>query len=296
MVVNGITISTIRSGKGDCIHLNFNGYNLIIDSGPTSTAGEFRRLCESILQNGQNLDALIITHYDEDHIGGILKTGDLGFRDVYFNAYDGTVEDNNLSATQNQRLFHMMPEAIVHSKVLIGDVIEIGGAKLTIHGPTSSVLSKVKEQMKEADSQLGTISDWGFTLDELMERDYPSPDTSVSNQASIVFTFEYGECRLLFTGDAWSNHIQGGHFDFVKLPHHGSARNLSDDMIRRLDTDTFLICADGTSHPNKLTVAKLLKLKEEVTVYSNYDWWMKGFLKSEDMKYIKDGRLEFRLS
>lgn len=150
-----------------------------------------------------------------DHIGGILKIGDLGFHDIYFNAYDGTVNSSSLSASQNQRLFHVLPESIVHSNVLAGDVIEIGGARLIIHEPTTSALSRAKGQMKEADAQLSAVSDWSFTLDELMEREYPSSDTSASNQASVVFTFEYGESRLLFTGDAWSYSVPGGTFNLI---------------------------------------------------------------------------------
>jgi beta-lactamase superfamily II metal-dependent hydrolase len=273
MTLNEITLSTIRSGKGDCLHLRYNGCNLIIDSGPTSSAGTFRNLCETILANGDSLDALIITHYDDDHIGGILKAGDLGFRDVYFNAYDGVADNKNLSAVQNQRLFRLLPAANVHSIVLAGDVIEIGGAKLTVHAPTDIALSKAKTQMRNADVSLGVISDWGFSFDELMEKDYPISDSSISNQASIVFTFTYGGYKILFTGDAWDESIPAGSFDIVKLPHHGSARNVSDELLTRLDTDAFLICADGTSHPNKQTIAKLLKNKRKAIIYSNYDWW-----------------------
>lgn len=296
MRLNDLTLSTIRSGKGDCILLRYNSHNLIIDSGPTSAAGEFRKLCKSILEAGESLDALIITHYDDDHIGGILKVGDLGFHEIFFNAYDGIMENENLSATQNQRLFHMLPAAIVHSSILAGDVIEIGGAKLIVHAPTATALSKAKEQMKEVDVPLGVVSDWNLAFDELMNRNYPNPDTSISNQASIVFTFEYGDNKILFTGDAWADSVPAGVYDLVKLPHHGSARNISEGMIASLDTNEFVVCADGTSHPNKQTIAKLLKQKKTVTIYSNYDWWMKGFLKPEDMKYINSGQLNFKLT
>lgn len=47
MTINNMEINTIRSGKGDCIHLRFIGIsgcprNIVIDTGPTSTSGEFR--------------------------------------------------------------------------------------------------------------------------------------------------------------------------------------------------------------------------------------------------------------
>lgn len=91
-LTDNLTISTIRSGKGDCVHICFIGssgqpHNIIVDSGPTSSAGEFRNLLTSIIRSGETLDALIITHYDDDHIGGILKACDPGFTEIYFNAY-----------------------------------------------------------------------------------------------------------------------------------------------------------------------------------------------------------------
>lgn len=134
-VFKNVFLSTIRSGKGDCIHLRFIGdsatpHNIIIDSGPTSTAGEFRKLLSVIKATGEMLDALIITHYDDDHIGGILKVGDPGFQDIYFNAYDMTEESANLSALQNQRLFHSLPTEKIHSSVLAGNVIRMDGSVL----------------------------------------------------------------------------------------------------------------------------------------------------------------------
>lgn len=295
-----IILSTIRSGKGDCIHLKFRGdsgkmRNIVIDSGPSSTAGEFRSLISSICQIPEGLDAFILTHYDEDHIGGILKTGDPGFENIYFNAYDGSAQTENLSAMQNQRLFHMLPDAQVHVSVLAGDEIHLDGAKLVIHAPTEAMLAKAMEKMEAADGQLSATSDWDRSLDELMEMPYRGADTSAANRASIVFSFVYESRRLLFCGDAWAENIPDGSFDLVKLPHHGSIRNLSQELLERLDTTNFLICADGSSHPDKQTIAKLLQRYERITVFGNYAWWMNGFLNEEDKKYICNGQLTFKL-
>lgn len=300
-----VTLSTIRSGKGDCIHLRFIGdsgvpRNLIIDTGPPSSAGEFRRLVSSIRANDEQLDILIITHYDDDHIGGILKTGDPGFQDIYFNAYNGAAEESeNLSAVQNQRLFHMLPTAKVHSSVLAGDMIKLDGAKITVIAPNTDTLLRARQKMREEDGQftgvqLASVADWNMSLDELMNKPYPSMDTSIANQASIVFAFEYGSQKFLFCGDSWAKNIPSGHFDMVKMPHHGSIRNISDDLLSRLDADAFLICADGTSHPNKQTIAKLMQKYGRITIYSNYSWWLNEFLQQEDKKYVSNGQLIFK--
>lgn len=298
IVFDDLTISTIRSGKGDCIHLRYIGnsgfpHNVIIDSGPTSAAGEFRNLVCGILSGGEKLDCLIITHYDDDHIGGILKVGDLGFQDIYFNAYSGVEETQNLSAIQNQRLFHNLTQTMVHASVLAGDRIDIDGASITIHSPTEEILSRAKVKMRDVDIQLSSVSDWSKSFDSLMSEDYPGADTSIANQASIVFTFEHKMTKLLFCGDAWASSIPDGQYDLVKLPHHGSIRNISNELLSRLNSKKYLICADGATHPNKGTIAKLLQKFGDITVYTNYTWWMNGFILPEDRKYIENGRLAF---
>ena len=272
-LTDNLTISTIRSGKGDCVHICFIGssgqpHNIIVDSGPTSSAGEFRNLLTSIIRSGETLDALIITHYDDDHIGGILKACDPGFTEIYFNA------------------------SKIHSRVLAGDEIAIDGARIIVHAPKPEMLSRAMAKMEEANAQLASVSDWTCSLDDLMAKPYPSSDTSIANQSSIVFTFEYAGIRNLFCGDTWAENIPGGKYDLVKLPHHGSIRNISDALLSRIQADTFLICADGTSHPNKQTIAKLLQQYGNISIYSNYSWWMNGFLMTDDMKYIKNGNLK----
>lgn len=195
-LTDNLTISTIRSGKGDCVHICFIGssgqpHNIIVDSGPTSSAGEFRNLLTSIIRSGETLDALIITHYDDDHIGGILKACDPGFTEIYFNTYAEATETENLSATQNQRLFHSLDRSKIHSSVLAGDEIAIDGARIIVHAPKPEMLSRAMAKMEEANAQLASVSDWTCSLDDLMAKPYPSSDTSIANQSSIVFTFEY---------------------------------------------------------------------------------------------------------
>ena len=295
-----ITISTIRSGKGDCIHLRFvsdKPYNIIIDTGPSSAAGHFRCLCETILASGEDIDCLLITHYDDDHIGGALKVENIPYKEVYFNAYDGVEDSPNLSARQNQRLFHTLPQTIVHSSVLANDKIQIGDAVLSVLAPNNEQLSKAKEEMKRVDMPLSSIAkDWNFTLKQLMDKPYPEPDASISNQASIVFIFEFDGLRMLFCGDAPDYTFVdsvNGHFDLVKLPHHGSIKNISESLLKRIDADKFLICADGTSHPSKQTIAKILQYYDcPITIYSNYSWWSNAFLQYSDNEIIKTKKLQ----
>ena len=78
-----------------------------------------------------------------------------------------------------------------------------------------------------------------------MAKPYPSSDTSIANQSSIVFTFEYAGTRILFCGDAWAENIPGGKYDLVKLSHHGSIRNISDEIEAETDKSCKVIFRGG---------------------------------------------------
>lgn len=62
-------------------------------------------------------------------------------------------------------------------------------------------------------------------------------------------------------------------YDFIKLSHHGSVRNLSEEWSGKIKCQTYMICADGSTHPDKQTIAKLLKWNDEITIYGSTDWW-----------------------
>ena len=49
---------------------------------------------------------------------------------------------------------------------------------------------------------------------------------------------------------------------------------------------SYIICTDGISHPDKQTIAKLLKWNEEITVYGSTDWW-KRMLIAEDKEKLE---------
>lgn len=132
---------------------------------------------------------------------------------------------------------------------------------------------------------LGKQSDYGYSLEELMNLPIKGKDASPSNRASIIMEVEYKGQKLLFTGDAWAEDILAvagnKSYDFMKLSHHGSVRNLSEEWCGRIRCQTYMICTDGISHPDKQTIAKLLKWNDEITIYGSTDWWT-GMLTIED--------------
>jgi beta-lactamase superfamily II metal-dependent hydrolase len=70
-----IDILSFKAENGDAFLIRFdNGQNILIDMGMSKTYNsEIKQELIKISKEGQRIDLLIITHIDEDHIGGAIK-------------------------------------------------------------------------------------------------------------------------------------------------------------------------------------------------------------------------------
>lgn len=317
-----IKLYVYNAGKGDCLLVKYLGKsdkyrNILIDSGTS----RFKR-CLSALERelsaaGEGIDLVVLTHVDNDHIGGLLglerTNAPLTAGEFIISHPDGAdmgfmAGDAQLSVRGNDELYKSLVRrnATVRSAVR-GDILELDGARISIISPTQERLDRLFTTVLP-DTPLGGGIDWAAELGTLMSAPLPLRDTSVNNLSSIMFVLEYADVRLLFTGDGVFDDIREGlqslgfcetgnrgvRFDAVKLPHHGSARNLSEEWPKTIDSHRFVICADGAGHPDKQTIAKLLKWYGEIEIYSGTDWWSRDFLVREDTeRFIASGKLTF---
>ena len=97
------------------------------------------------------------------------------------------------------------------------------------------------------------------------------PDDSVFNLASLVVLAEYHGRTMLLTGDALDKDILDGlehagyldadgraHVDVLKLPHHGSDRNVSTEFFRRVMADHYVVSGDGKHDNPELATIQML--------------------------------------
>ena len=121
-------------------------------------------------------------------------------------------------------------------------------------------------------------------------------DSKMANNASIAFLLIYDGHYMLFSGDASPDQMVAAgkeylrrtgrdgeslKLDLIKLPHHGSSHNISDEFLRTFQTKRYLISTKGHErykHPGKgalALIASMLDCEETAEIYCNYNWWRK---------------------
>jgi hypothetical protein len=101
-------------------------------------------------------------------------------------------------------------------------------------------------------------------------------DESVFNLSSIVVLAEFGRKRMLLTGDALGSDVlqalaaakllKGGriHVEILKLPHHGSDRNVATDFFRTVTADHYVVSGDGEhGNPEVATLAMISEARPD---------------------------------
>jgi beta-lactamase superfamily II metal-dependent hydrolase len=241
-----IKIKVLHASHGDGIAIEVGSdpsdlFRILIDGGPTQCfergregqkrAGPLKLLLQKLKEKSQRFDLAIVTHVDNDHIGGVLAAcKDPTFRNVigdnvWFNSgrlikamigYDAVPK----VATPKIKLFSnrltSIADGVDFDDLLIGNSkcrhILIAGNKISIkHGvitilsPTSAQLSDLLEKWdKEEPSSLtsGNSTDYAFSLEALRSADEFEEDTAVHNASSIAFLLESEGSSALFLGDS----------------------------------------------------------------------------------------------
>jgi len=120
-------------------------------------------------------------------------------------------------------------------------------------------------------------------------------DNSPTNGSSIAICINYKGKNLLFLADGhpdilYKNIYNLGikKFDLVKVPHHGSSKNMTIELSEVLKSDKLLISTNGNkhTHPNVEALAKLIYTNKEIKkeFYFNYETKASKWIDSEGIK------------
>ena len=192
-----LEVHFIDVGNADCIFVRQRDKTLLIDAGESTT---YDRVKNYLMDYGvTKLDMVVATHPHADHIGGmpsVLEDFEVGQFIMSF------MPD---SATPTTKVYLRMLELLDEKNVTIceakvGDVYELGTARLQILGPIE--------------------------------------ETTDKNNMSVITRLTFGDRAFLFTGDAESgvekDLVENGYdltADVMKLGHHGSKTSNSSRLL-----------------------------------------------------------------
>ena len=169
--IEPLTITLLKVGKADAIIALSGTHALLIDTGEEDDGEEVAAFLHN---NGiSTIDAMIITHFDQDHVGGadtVLEK--LNVKEVYLPDYEWThteYADFLAALNQSSATVHRLTDSV---SFLFGD------AQILIDPPAS------------------------YEIDD--------PNLDYDNNFSLITTMIHGENRLVFTGDAEKQRIREG--------------------------------------------------------------------------------------
>lgn len=180
----------------------------------------------------------------------------------------------------------------------------IGGMKLTVLSPTPERMRKLAAQWKDVLDEEGLETDaktWAklkeitkykpedamghINIDKLAEAD-AKVDTTAANGSTITLLAEYEGKSALLAGDAFASVLVSGlkhlnaerktnrvELDVMKVPHHGSVRNMSKELLEQITCRRYLFSTSGATHghPDQAGVARILAWGgPRLKLYFNY--------------------------
>lgn len=292
-------IDILDAGHGDCLLVTCGTTLILIDSGPKSLKIR-RNIIDKLaaLLGGRPIDVAIVTHNDDDHIGGFKYMIDSGIfiKSFIFNSLEllpkiikKKANTKKISFRQDRELHRLLNDESVKVRTFQYEDTPITLNELTFTPltPNNEILSKLHDKAKKKNKKIAGTKAVEQTIPEClaelqMNTDHFVEDSSVTNKSSISFILEYQGIRSVFLGDSHpsdviaalkSKQLSKLPFKVVKLSHHASHKNTNKELIELLGKTEYIICADKShhEHPNNKTISRILSFNSKAKFHLSAD-------------------------
>ena len=279
--------------SGESILITTDQTTILIDGGRKK---DFKVLKNKLLSLNKPIDVMILTHIDDDHIGGFSKIIDnlaeFNIKELWFNCTEkqdflDEIDNYNINTSYKNGvdLFNKLKESkIKHVNHIntksYSDIFNLtDDIKIKILSPTATVMHQLfsdwkNNLYKKENINTSSYYDYDKTFAELAATTL-GKDESLPNCSSIAFIMFYKKYKFLFLGDAHANvihqslrswassDIDSCNFDLIKMSHHGSSKNISIELLNLWQSENYIFCCKGWDYmPHKKTLAYLMEVNQ----------------------------------
>lgn len=312
-----INISLLPASYGDCIFVSSDGYNILIDGGVALTYQDLRDrrnsdkplklFIEDLKSKDLHIDLLIVTHVDEDHIGGIKEWFEYDYPDDNFVREIWMNDDVELEDTSN--LHHSPAQAgclldmwrkkgrEYCSDIVQGVECDRGPFHIKVLAPLvkyrNSIAKKISYTLQHSGTDNGTDN---ITIKDLVAKPWVNNGITKENRSSIALELSTADgCKVLLLGDAHIKDVMKGlklfypnqstslQYDSIKLSHHGSKNNFNPKFLELVEAKEYLFSTNGDKfgHPDKEVIAQIVA-KTNSRIGFNYRERMESLFIEQD--------------
>ena len=228
---NQMTIHYIDVGQGDCILIQVNNKNLLIDSGPSSNRKSLLDYLENL--NIKKLDYIIATHPHEDHIGNM---------DTIIRRYNiGSFYSPKV--THPSTTFENMISSLVDKNLKI-NILNRGVTGINLGENTSvSVYSPLENLYSDNLNDYSPIIKITFLNNSFLF----TGDAEISTENTVLSQNENLKC------------------DILKIGHHGSSTSTSPDFITAVNPSVAIISV-GKNNPYGHPTPEIISLLNSLNI------------------------------
>ena len=229
-----LSVTALKTSAEDAFILETENHTFVMDTGMNRKG---KKLVEILKEHGvEKVDAIIISHYDKDHVGGadrVIDNFDVGTVYTTYRSKNSEEMAEYYAALKRKNL----AETVVTEET----TFEADGVTFTIYPPKSK--SYVED---------------------------------ISNNSSLAMRVVNGNKSMLFTGDALDERIAelvntpGLESNILKVPHHGREKADFETFVNYINPE-YAVITSSKSEPAAPQVVEALENKGVKIYYTRDD-------------------------